>query len=156
MDEEDKVKLHCAKLRLEQIYHNTVTLLFQPSQMFPSPNQDPLSLCYNSCSKRLQVYDTLRNQEPLSCTWRNIHGIFFSGATIVYCIWASRHLQSTVPFEKILRNLRTCSNHLSIGSQWWPSVRAGKESFEKMIDLMINFPRHMSKSLPLHQACLRT
>jgi hypothetical protein len=34
-------------------------------------------------------------------------------------------------------------------SQWWPSVRAGKESFEKMIDLMINFPRHMSKSLPL-------
>lgn len=139
MEEEEKLKLHYEKLRMEQLYHNTVALLFQPSQMFPSPSQDALFLCYHSCSRRLQVYDTLSNQEMLMYNWRNIHGIFSSGATIVYCIWASRHLHNTVPFEKILRDLRTCSNHLSIGSQWWPSVRAGKESFEKMIDLMIKF-----------------
>ncbi|CAG7922426.1 unnamed protein product [Penicillium olsonii] len=139
MEDEEKLKLHYEKLRMEQLYHNTVALLFQPSQMFPSPSQDALFLCYHSCSRRLQVYDTLSNQEMLMYNWRNIHGIFSSGATIVYCIWASRHLHNTVPFEKILRDLRTCSNHLSIGSQWWPSVRAGKESFEKMIDLMIKF-----------------
>ncbi|CAG7921769.1 unnamed protein product [Penicillium olsonii] len=139
MEDEEKLKLHYEKLRMKQLYHNTVALLFQPSQMFPSPSQDALFLCYHSCSRRLQVYDTLSNQEMLMYNWRNIHGIFSSGATIVYCIWASRHLHNTVPFEKILRDLRTCSNHLSIGSQWWPSVRAGKESFEKMIDLMIKF-----------------
>ncbi|KAJ5336886.1 uncharacterized protein N7506_004908 [Penicillium brevicompactum] len=148
MEEEEKLMLHCEKLRLEQLYHNTVALLFQPSQMFPSPNQDALLLCYHSCSRRLQVYDTLSNQELLLYNWRNIHGIFSSGATIVYCIWASRQLQNTIPFEKILRDLRTCSNHLSIGSQWWPSVRAGKESFEKMIDLMIKFLSHTQESAP--------
>lgn len=148
MEEEEKLMLHCEKLRLEQLYHNTVALLFQPSQMFPSPSQDALLLCYHSCSRRLQVYDTLSNQELLLYNWRNIHGIFSSGATIVYCIWASRHLQNTIPFEKILRDLRTCSNHLSIGSQWWPSVRAGKESFEKMIDLMIKFLSHTQESAP--------
>lgn len=71
--------------------------------------------------------------------WRNIYGIFSSGATIVYCAWASRDLQRTIPFSKLLRDLRACSNHLSIGSQWWPSVRSGKESFETMIDLIIKY-----------------
>ncbi|CAG8400646.1 unnamed protein product [Penicillium salamii] len=148
MEEEEKLKLHYEKLRMEQLYHNTVALLFQPSQMFPSPSQDALLLCYRSCSRRLQVYDTLSNQEMLMYNWRNIHGIFSSGATIVYCIWASRHLHNTMPFEKILRDLRTCSNHLSIGSQWWPSVRAGKESFEKMIDLIIKFLTYAQDPVP--------
>lgn len=74
-------------------------------------------------------------------SWRNIHGIFSSGATIVYCAWASRGLQGMVPFSKLMRDLRICSNHLSIGSQWWPSVRDGKESFEKMIDVVT---KHLS------------
>ncbi|CAI7676131.1 unnamed protein product [Penicillium palitans] len=148
MEVEEKLKLHCEKLRMEQLYHNTVALLFQPSQMFPSPSQDALSLCYHGCSRRLQVYDTLSNQDMLLYNWRDIHGIFSSGATIVYCIWASRRLRNTTPFEKILRDLRTCSNHLSIGSQWWPSVRAGKESFEKMIDLMIKFLSNAQEPSP--------
>lgn len=148
MEEEEKLKLHYEKLRMEQLYHNTVALLFQPSQIFPSPSQDALFLCYHSCSRRLQVYDALGNQELLLYNWRNIHGIFSSGATIVYCIWASRQLQNTTPFEKILRDLRTCSNHLSIGSQWWPSVRAGKDSFEKMIDLMIKFLSQAQEPAP--------
>lgn len=148
MEVEEKLKLHYEKLRMEQLYHNTVALLFQPSQMFPSPSQDALSLCYHSCSRRLQVYDTLSNQDMLLYNWRNIHGIFSSGATIVYCIWGSHRLQNTTPFEKILRDLRTCSNHLSIGSQWWPSVRAGKESFEKMIDLMIKFLSNAQEPSP--------
>ena len=40
MEVEEKLKLHYEKLRMEQLYHNTVALLFQPSQMFPSPSQD--------------------------------------------------------------------------------------------------------------------
>jgi hypothetical protein len=29
-EEEDKIKLHCEKLRLEQLYYNTVVVLCQP------------------------------------------------------------------------------------------------------------------------------
>lgn len=139
MDEEDMTSFQFQKLKHEQLYHSAVCLLFQPSQSFPSPSQEALRICYESCSKRLEIYDAVSNQEMLYYNWRNIHGIFSSGATIVYCAWASRDLQRNIPFAKLLRDLRTCSNHLSIGSQWWPSVRSGKESFEMMIDLIIKY-----------------
>lgn len=139
MDEEQIASFQIQKMRHEQIYHSAICLLFQPSQMFPSPSQEALRLCYQSCSRRLQIYDAVSSRDMLYYNWRNIHGIFSSGATIVYCAWASRDLQQTVPFAKLLRDLRTCSNHLSIGSQWWPSVRNGKESFEVMIDLIIKY-----------------
>jgi hypothetical protein len=137
--DEENLDFHVKKMWLEQLYHSAISLLFQPSQMFPSPSQEALTLCYLSCSKRLQIYDAVSNQDMLYYNWSNIHGIFSSGATIVYCAWASRELQRTLPFAKLLRDLRTCSNHLSIGSQWWPSVRSGKESFEMMIDLIIKY-----------------
>lgn len=137
--DEENLDFQIQKMRNEQLYHSAISLLFQPSQMFPSPSQEAMRLCYQSCSKRLRIYDAISNQDMLYYNWRNIHGIFSSGATIVYCAWASPDLQRTLPFAKLLRDLRTCSNHLSIGSQWWPSVRSGKESFETMIDLIIKY-----------------
>ena len=148
MEADEKVKLKYEKMRHEQFYHSATTLLFQPSQMFPSPNQHALSICYQSCSRRLQIYDIIGSQDMLYYNWRNIHGIFSSGATIVYCAWVSRDLQRTIPFAKLLRDLRTCSNHLSIGSQWWPSVRNGKESFEMMIDMIIKYFSDMQLQEP--------
>lgn len=137
VDSEESLILHCENLKLESQYHSAVTLLYQPSQVFRSPTQHALSLCYQSSSKRLRIYSYLNNEEQLHYNWRNIHGIFSSGATIVYCLWVSRNLQKTVPFADALRDLLICSNLLSIGGQWWPSVRQGKESFEKVMDLTI-------------------
>lgn len=139
--DEDVLQLKPEKLKLELLYHAAVTLLFQPSQMFRSPTHYALSLCYQSSRQRLRIYNHLSNGEMLYYSWRNIHSIFSSGATILYCLWASPDLQSRVPFTEALRYLRTCSNLLSVGSQWWPSVRNGKESFDNVVDLTI---RHLS------------
>ncbi|GLA67038.1 hypothetical protein AtubIFM54640_010012 [Aspergillus tubingensis] len=135
--EEDRKSVEHEKLRLEILYHSAVTLLFQPSQAFRSPSPSALKQCYQSCSRKLRIYDHLSSEEQLLYNWRNIHGIFSSGATLIYCIWASPSLQATTPFAEVLRDLRTCSNLLSIGGQWWPSVRNGKGSFDKMVDLTI-------------------
>lgn len=137
VDSEESLILHCENLKLESQYHFAVTLLYQPSQVFRSPTQHALSLCYQSSSKRLRIYSYLNNEEQLYYNWRNIHGIFSSGATIVYCLWVSPNLRKTINFADALRDLLTCSNLLSIGGQWWPSVRQGKESFEKVMDLTI-------------------
>lgn len=134
---EESLVRHCENLKLELQYHAVVTLLYQPSQVFRFPTQHALSLCHQSSSRRLRIYNYLNSEEQLYYSWRNIHGIFSSGATIIYCFWASRGLQNTIPFSDALRDLRTCSNLLSIGGQWWPSVRKGKESFEKAMDLTI-------------------
>ncbi|KAE8146985.1 hypothetical protein BDV25DRAFT_43019 [Aspergillus avenaceus] len=131
------LRFDCEKLKLEALYHSAITLLFQPSQVFQSPSRRALGLCYQSCRRRLHIFNYLNNKDRLYFTWRNVHGIFSSGATIVYCLWASREQQELTPLAEALSDLRTCSNLLSIGSQWWPSLRRGKESFEKMIDLTI-------------------
>lgn len=137
MDTDESLIHHCENLKMELHYHAAITLLYQPSQAFRSPTQNALSLCYHSASRRLRIYNYLNNEEHLYYSWRNIHGIFSSGATIIYCLWASRDLQTTVPFADVLRDLRACSNLLSVGGQWWPSVRKGKESFEKVMDLTV-------------------
>ncbi|KAB8259057.1 hypothetical protein BDV32DRAFT_139135 [Aspergillus pseudonomiae] len=137
-DIEDRdLKFHCEQLKLESLYHSAITLLFQPSQVFRSPSRAALNLCYQSCRRRLRIYKYLNHEEKLHYTWRHVHGIFSSGATIVYCFWASRDLLETIPFSEALSDLRTCSNLLSVGSQWWPSLRKGKDSFDNMVDLTI-------------------
>ncbi|KAE8331497.1 hypothetical protein BDV39DRAFT_189876 [Aspergillus sergii] len=135
--EDEELKFHCEQLKLESLYHSAITLLFQPSQVFRSPSRNALNLCYQSCRRRLRIYKYLNHEEKLHYTWRHVHGIFSSGATIVYCFWASRDLLETIPFSEALSDLRTCSNLLSVGSQWWPSLRRGKDSFDNMVDLTI-------------------
>ncbi|KAL4908654.1 hypothetical protein BDW74DRAFT_188554 [Aspergillus multicolor] len=135
--EAESAKVHHKRLKLEVLYHGAVTLLYQPSQAFPSPTHSALLQCYRSSSERIHIYNRLNNEESLYYNWRNIHGIFSSGATIVYCLWASPDLQLVVSFADALRDLRVCSNLLSIGGQWWPSVRNGRENFDKIVDLTI-------------------
>ncbi|KAL4916136.1 hypothetical protein BDW62DRAFT_186848 [Aspergillus aurantiobrunneus] len=125
------------QLKLDALYHGAVTLLYQPSQAFPSPVKSALLQCYRSSSERIHIYNHLNNEECLYYNWRNIHGIFSSGATIVYCLWASPEIQLEISFAEALRDLRVCSNILSIGGQWWPSVRNGRENFDRIVDLTI-------------------
>ncbi|KAL3478841.1 hypothetical protein BJX99DRAFT_96977 [Aspergillus californicus] len=134
---EEPARSRLSWLRLEILYHGTITLLYQPSQAFPSPSQSALLQCYRSSSERIHLYNHLNNEEALYYNWRNIHGIFSSGATIVYCLWASPEIQLVTPFAEALRDLRVCSNLLSIGGQWWPSVRNGRENFDRIVDLTI-------------------
>ncbi|KAL4951879.1 hypothetical protein BDW69DRAFT_185997 [Aspergillus filifer] len=134
---DEAAKSRLKRLRLEVLYHGAITLLYQPSQAFPSPTHSALLQCYRSSSERIRIYNLLNNEEILYYNWRNIHGIFSSGATIVYCLWASPQIQLVIPFAEALRDLRVCSNLLSIGGQWWPSVRGGRDNFDRIVDLTI-------------------
>ncbi|KAL4798502.1 hypothetical protein BDV19DRAFT_386383 [Aspergillus venezuelensis] len=136
-DPDEVTKSRLKHLRLEVLYHGAITLLYQPSQAFPSPTHSALLQCYRSSSERIRIYNHLNNKETLYYNWRNIHGIFSSGATIVYCLWASHQIQLVIPFAEALRDLRVCSNLLSIGGQWWPSVRGGRDNFDQIVDLTI-------------------
>ncbi|RAH47926.1 Zn(II)2Cys6 transcription factor [Aspergillus brunneoviolaceus CBS 621.78] len=155
-DEDHILKHQCKILKLEVLYHGAITLLYQPSQAFPSPTAAALLHCYRSSRDRIHIYNRLNTQEHLYYTWRNIHGIFASGATIIYCFWASPELQAVVPFKEALQCLRVCSNLLSIGGQWWPSVRHGKENFDRIVDLTVErlsqkHHHHHHQQLQLHQ-----
>ncbi|RAH69852.1 uncharacterized protein BO66DRAFT_420747 [Aspergillus aculeatinus CBS 121060] len=151
-DEDHVFKHQCKIMKLEVLYHGAITLLYQPSQAFPSPTAAALLHCYRSSRDRIHIYNRLNTQEHLYYTWRNIHGIFASGATIIYCFWASSELQAVVPFKEALQCLRVCSNLLSIGGQWWPSVRHGKENFDRIVDLTVE---RLSQKHHHHQQLLQ-
>ncbi|KAL3464494.1 hypothetical protein BJX64DRAFT_91874 [Aspergillus heterothallicus] len=145
-DQEVTPRSRCICLKMETLYHGAVALLYQPSQACPSPPQSALLTCYRCSSERIRIYNELNNDENLYYNWRNIHGIFSSGASIVYCFWASSEIQSMIPFAEALRDLRVCSNLLSIGGQWWPSVRNGKDNFDRIVDLTIKRLSHLRSS----------
>lgn len=134
---EEAIRPICEHLKLQLLYHAALTLLHQPSQSIPHPTQSSLHVCYESSRKRIHIYNQLNDEQCLLFNWRDIHGIFASGATIIFCFWSSPAIQSMTPLAEALCDLRTCSNLLSIGGQWWPSVRGGKESFDKLVDLTI-------------------
>jgi hypothetical protein len=85
----------------------------------------------------LQLYKHLSDEDNFYHSWRSVQGIFAAGATMVYSFWALRNSSMSIPLTETLKDLRTCSNLLSIGGEWWPSVKRGKESFERIVDLTI-------------------
>jgi hypothetical protein len=143
---EEAMRPSCENLKLQLLYHAALTLLHQPSQSIPHPTQPALQVCYESSRNRIHIYNKLNDQQCLFFNWRDIHGIFASGATIIFCFWSSPAIQSMTPLAEALYDLRICSNLLSIGGQWWPSVRGGKESFDKLVDLTIKRLSHLQNN----------
>ncbi|KAF2193958.1 hypothetical protein K469DRAFT_727427 [Zopfia rhizophila CBS 207.26] len=127
------------KQRLEKWRHK----ISSPSQAIPRPSEDAFLVCYRCAASRLKVYNDLYNADSLYQSWRSVQGIFSSGATMIYCLWTSTAVRHSIPYTQSMRDLRTCTNLLTVGGEWWPSVKKGKESFGRAIDALLkklNFP----------------
>lgn len=56
---------------------------------------------------------------------------------MIYCLWTSSSVQRSVPLSRAMTDLRTCTNLLSVGGEWWPSVKRGKETFGRAMDALL-------------------
>lgn len=119
-----------AKLKID--YHATMCLLYQPSQVFLRPTEESLQRCFKHTVERLRVYGTLYDSDKLFFSWRNIHGIFLAGSTLLYCLWTSPSIQTSNSFAKLASDIGVCSNLLSAAGEWWPLVRKARASFERL------------------------
>ncbi|RFU28113.1 hypothetical protein B7463_g8221, partial [Scytalidium lignicola] len=132
---QDECRRLCTKLEVQ--FHAAMMLLYQPSQVYPVPSEASLSLCFRSASQRLRGYSVLHEMDNLRQSWRSVQSVFASGATMIYCFWTSKAVQESTTLTEMSRDLRICSNLLSVAGEWWPSVKKGKASFEKIVDLTI-------------------
>lgn len=123
------------RLKLEQIYHAGIVLLYQPSQVFRNPTENALTICFHAAIEQVRCYDALYEQDSLHPGWRTVQNILACCATIVYCFWTSKAVQDSATAEQMPDALRLCSTHLSIGSVWWPSLKRAKSNFERLVDL---------------------
>lgn len=124
-------------LRLQIRYNTTMILLFQPSQRIPNPSQEALQVVYNSASAILRSYELLHKNHGLHHGWRSVQNIFAAGAALVYSFWTSELVQSRASPTELSRSLRSCSSLLSVGGEWWPSVKTSLASFGSVVDLTI-------------------
>ncbi|KAK6826580.1 hypothetical protein RU639_005403 [Aspergillus parasiticus] len=125
------------RLKLEAQYHSAMMLLFQPSQALRKPSLEACVICYESAIRRLAIYSQLYEKEQLFHSWRSMQDIFHAGVTFIYTVCASPSLQQTVSLPVMSKNMRRCSNLLSTGGEWWPSLKKAKTRLEMAADLMI-------------------
>ncbi|KAL7919036.1 hypothetical protein ACQKWADRAFT_330084 [Trichoderma austrokoningii] len=136
-DEDCELDMRRYELAAQSQFFAAMILLYQPSQMIPHPGEEALLICYQCAASRINIYNSLYNVEGLFQSWRSVQGIFSSGATMIYCLWTSSSVQKSVPLSRAMTDLRTCTNLLSIGGEWWPSVKRGKETFGRAIDALL-------------------
>lgn len=134
------------QLQLEQAYHAAIILLYQPSHVFRQPGVEALQQCLNASSKQLACFNKLHERDSLQFDWRTVRSVFACGATIVYCFWTINTTKSTSQMEDISASLRLCSNLLAIGGTRWPSVKKGRISFERLVDLTLRKMNDVQKS----------
>jgi hypothetical protein len=135
-DDDEQLEHHKYKLKLTSQYYAAMILLHQPSQAIPQPTEQSLLICYECATKRLNTYNDLYQTDSFFQSWRSVQGIFSSGATMIYCLWTSNLVRRTIPTPAAMRDLRTCTNLLSVGGELWPSVKKGKESFSRAMDAL--------------------
>ncbi|KAL5452703.1 hypothetical protein PMIN06_005884 [Paraphaeosphaeria minitans] len=137
-DADDQAEIRRYELKVKSQFFAAMILLYQPSQIIPHPSEDALLICYQCAASRINTYNSLHNAEGFFQSWRSVHGVFSSGATMIYCLWTSSSVQRSVPLSTAMTDLRTCTNLLSVGGEWWPSVKRGKETIGRAIDALVN------------------
>ncbi|KAF7555172.1 hypothetical protein G7Z17_g2341 [Cylindrodendrum hubeiense] len=125
------------RLKLKIKYHSAMVMLFQPSQILRNPGEESLQTCFNNASCILHDYQQLHDLHGLHHGWRTVQNIFAAGATIIYSFWTSAAVRRNASTADLSKNLRTCSSLITVGGEWWPSVKKGQASFGSLADLTI-------------------
>jgi hypothetical protein len=132
--EEQRLRL---TTKLEIQYHNAICLLHQPSQAINFPDEDALKVCYSSATQRLHLFEVLYDAGALCHSWRTVQDMFLAGATIMYCVCISPTLRFSVSILSLSKDFRSCSNMLSVGGEWWPTIRKAKYSLERLSNYIL-------------------
>jgi hypothetical protein len=125
------------RLKLEILYHTTMVLLFQPSQVIRTPSREALRVCFDNASCIIRDYQLLHDLHGLQHGWRAVQNIFAAGATLIYSFWTSDWVRQQASTTDVSKSLRTCSNLLTIGGEWWPSAKSGQSSLGAVADLTL-------------------
>ncbi|KAL2831279.1 hypothetical protein BJY01DRAFT_254354 [Aspergillus pseudoustus] len=126
------------RLKLEAQYNSAMMLLFQPSQALRRPNVEACSICYETAVNRLMIYSQLYDNEQLFCGWRSMQDIFHAGVTFLYLVYGLPSIRKSVSLPEVSKKMRLCSNLLSTGGEWWPSLKKAKRRLERVADLVLD------------------
>lgn len=126
------------KTELSIKYEYAICLLNQPSISCRHPDSAALKRCFDSAVQRLKMYWSLHEHQALILSWPVTQGIFLAGTTLVFCIWASLDVRSSMVTAQVSKDLRLCTNLLTLGGTWWAPARRCCRSFQSLVDITAN------------------
>ena len=141
--EDQRLRL-TTKLQIQ--YHSAMCLLHQPSQAITQPDDDSLKICYTSASQRIHLFEVLYDSGALYHSWRTVQDMFLAGATIMYCVSISSVVRRSVSISSLSKDFRACSSMLSVGGEWWPTIRKAKYSLERLSNYILEILSENSHS----------
>ncbi|OBT73694.1 hypothetical protein VF21_06213 [Pseudogymnoascus sp. 05NY08] len=133
-DEDQRIRL-TTKLQIQ--YHGAMCLLHQPSQAIALPGDEALKICYSSATQRLHLFEVLYDSGVLCHSWRTVQDMFLASATIMYCVYISAAVRASVSVFSLSKDFRACSSMLSVGGEWWPTIRKAKYSLERLSNYIL-------------------
>lgn len=134
VDEDQRIRL-TTKLQIQ--YHGAMCLLHQPSQAIALPGDEALKICYSSATQRLHLFEVLYDSGVLCHSWRTVQDMFLASATIMYCVYISAAVRASVSVISLSKDFRACSSMLSVGGEWWPTIRKAKYSLERLSNYIL-------------------
>lgn len=157
LDDTTDKRTPVVKTKLRIRYEYAICLLYQPSISCRHPDSAALTRCFNSATQRLKMYWSLHEHQALILCWPATHGIFLAGTTLVFCIWASSEVRSSMVTAQIFKDLRLCTNLLTLGGTWWAPARRCCRSFQSLVDMTANaflYPSNVDQSASTAQTAL--
>lgn len=145
------------KTELRIKYEYAKCLLYQPSISCRHPDSTALKRCFDTAIQRLKMYWSLHEHQALVFSWPVTHGIFLAGTTLVFCIWASPDVRSSMVTAQVSKDLRLCTNLLTLGGTWWAPARRCCRSFQSLVDITANaflYPSNGESSVTTAQTTL--
>lgn len=127
-----RTQVFLAKLTIK--YHMSLILLHQPSQVIRQPDASSLQTCFSSALVVLDSYQKLSDLKALHYGWREVQHIFAAGATVVYSFWTCPEVRKKADGSGLSKRLRIASSLLTLGGEWWGSVKSGLEHFGVVAD----------------------
>ncbi|KAL5346010.1 hypothetical protein ACLOAV_009041 [Pseudogymnoascus australis] len=115
----------------------TKTNAFVLSQTIALPGDEALKFCYSSATQRLHLFEVLYDSGVLCHSWRTVQDMFLASATIMYCVYISAAVRSSVSIISLSKDSRACSSMLSVGGEWWPTIRKAKYSLERLSNYIL-------------------
>lgn len=129
---DQRTQIFLAKLTIK--YHMSLILLHQPSQVIRQPASSALRTCFTSALTVLDSYQKLSDLRALHYGWREVQHIFAAGATVVYSFWTCEAVRREADAGGLSKRLRVATRLLTLGGEWWGSVKRGLDVFGAVAD----------------------
>lgn len=101
-------------------YSHSLLLLYRPSPLCPTANDDALRVCSEASINLITAYISLYSKNKVVYTWIALHSIFMASITMLYTLWVSSEIRSGTRQQLVKSNVAQCLMLLEAMRDVWP------------------------------------